>query len=691
MSTLKLDTPLQYLKGVGPKLGTLLAKRDLRSVGDLLHVFPRGYEDRRAMRSIRSLVPNQTVSLKAQVVRVRSIPLGRTRRKIWEIVLKDETGQISCKYFRSPYRGYFERFEPHQTVRVVGKVILYRNNLEFHHPDIHPINVSEEAEKDELIPLYTEIEGLSQNKFQKLIQAALQLTEIEDSLPEEIRKKSELISLKQALQEIHNPPLEHAEKILKWRSPAQIRLIFEELFWVELNLALKKSGHQLEKALPVKAKLSRKGELLSRLPFELTQAQIRAYEEIKTDLAKPHPMHRLVQGDVGSGKTLVALLSALEAADAGFQTALMAPTEILAEQHYRNAVKLMEPLGIQVRLLVGSLKTKERNQILEDLISGEAQICVGTHALIQKDVEFQRLGLTIVDEQHRFGVQQRNLLKSKAVSPHFLVMTATPIPRTLAMTVYGDLDVSVINEMPKGRQPIVTRKAFESKRSLVTGFVKEQLQKGRQAYVVCPLVEESEAMELKNAQDEYLRIQKEFPEYKVGLLHGKMKTADKDEIMRAFRDNQIQILVSTTVIEVGVDVPNANIMVIEQAERFGLSQLHQLRGRVGRGEHKSFCILMLGYALSEEGRQRAEIMEQTTDGFKISEADLEMRGPGEFLGTRQSGLPGFRLANLVRDLDLLQKARKAAFDWVSKDPSLQKIESHGLKEHLDRQLENWVG
>jgi len=301
------------------------------------------------------------------------------------------------------------------------------------------------------------------------------------------------------------------------------------------------------------------------------------------------------------------------------------------------------------------------------------------------------LGLTIVDEQHRFGVQQRNLLKSKAVSPHFLVMTATPIPRTLAMTVYGDLDVSVINEMPKGRQPIVTRKAFESKRSLVTGFVKEQLQKGRQAYVVCPLVEESEAMELKNAQDEYLRIQKEFPEYKVGLLHGKMKTADKDEIMRAFRDNQIQILVSTTVIEVGVDVPNANIMVIEQAERFGLSQLHQLRGRVGRGEHKSFCILMLGYALSEEGRQRAEIMEQTTDGFKISEADLEMRGPGEFLGTRQSGLPGFRLANLVRDLDLLQKARKAAFDWVSKDPSLQKIESHGLKEHLDRQLENWVG
>jgi len=576
-------------------------------------------------------------------------------------------------------------------VRVVGKVIRYRGQTEFHHPDVHPISEEEEQDRDELVPLYTEIDGLSQNKFQKLIDSALRLTEFEESLPIEIVKSCGLISLEEALRQIHQPPLSHAELLLKWRSPAQVRLIFEELFWVELNLALKKTGHQLEKALPVQAEVSRKDQLLKQLSFQLTKAQVKAFEEIRKDMARNHPMHRLVQGDVGSGKTLVALMAALEAADAGFQTALMAPTEILAEQHFRNAEKLFSPLGLKVKLLVGSLKPKERAEILEGLKSGEVHLCVGTHALIQKDVEFHQLGLTIVDEQHRFGVQQRNLLKSKAVSPHFLVMTATPIPRTLAMTVYGDLDVSIIDEMPAGRQPIVTRKAFETKRNLVTGFVRDQLSKGRQAYVVCPLVEESEAMELKNAHDEFLRIQKEFPEFKVGLLHGKMKSKDKEEIMREFRDNQIQILVSTTVIEVGVDVPNANIIVIEQAERFGLSQLHQLRGRVGRGAHKSFCILMLGYALSEEGRRRAEIMEQTTDGFKISEADLEMRGPGEFLGTRQSGLPGFRMANLVRDLDLLQQARNAAFQWVKNDPKLKNEQSLGLKENLDKQLENWVG
>lgn len=690
MSVLKLDTPLQYLKGVGPKLGALLAKRDLRTVGDLLHVYPRAFEDRRAMRSIKSLVPNQTVSLKAQVVKVRSIPLGRTHRKIWEIVVRDGSGQISCKYFRSPYRGYFERFEPFQEVRVIGKVTLYKGRMEFHHPDVHPIGQEEET-KDELVPIYTEIEGLSQNKFHKLIHSALSLTEVEDPLPEIIREKAQLISLSEALHQIHNPPLEQAELVLKFRSPAQVRLIFEELFMVELNLALKKSGHQREKALPIRSQNSRRKEFLEQLPFELTQAQWKSFEDIQTDLARAHPMHRLVQGDVGSGKTLVALLAALEVIDAGFQVALMAPTEILAEQHFKNAVKLLSPLGVQSRLLVGSLKAKERNEILDGLQTGQVDLCVGTHALIQEDVRFERLALTIVDEQHRFGVQQRNLLKSKALSPHFLVMTATPIPRTLAMTVYGDLDVSLINEMPKGRKPIVTRKAFESKRSLVTQFIKEQLVKGRQAYVVCPLVEESEAMELKNAQDEHLRITSEFPDFKVGLLHGKMKNQEKDEVMRAFRDNAIHILVATTVIEVGVDVPNANIIVIEQAERFGLSQLHQLRGRVGRGEFKSFCILMLGYALSDEARQRAEIMEQTTDGFKISEADLEMRGPGEFLGTKQSGLPGFRLANLVRDMDILQRARQVAFEWVARDPKLSSADSHILRAHLDQSLANWIG
>lgn len=687
---MELSTQIQYLKGVGPKLGHLLGKRGLRQVGDLLHVYPRAYEDRRAIRSIQSLVPNQMVSLKAQVVSVRSIPLGRTGRKIWDLTLKDSTGKISCKYFRVPYKGYFERFEPFSYVRVIGKVTNYKGRIEFHHPDVHPVQEDEET-KNELIPIYTEVEGLSQAKIHKLIAGALEHVEILDPLPKSVLESAGLIGLDQALREIHHPHLDQADLFLNYKAPSQKRLIFDEFFFVELNLALKKAGLQRESALPVKAQKSRMEELLKLLPFELTSAQLRAIDEIKSDLALAHPMHRLVQGDVGSGKTLVALIAALEAADAGFQTALMAPTEILAEQHFKNALKLFSPLGLEVRLLVGSMKNKEREQVVDQIKLGKVHLCIGTHALIQDDVEFKRLGLTIVDEQHRFGVQQRNLLKSKAVSPHFLVMTATPIPRTLAMTVYGDLDVSVINEMPKGRQPIVTRKAFESKRELVTGFVKDHLKKGRQAYVVCPLVEESEAIELKNATDEFERIKKEFPEFKVGLLHGRMKGIEKDAVMNLFRDNKIQILVSTTVIEVGVDVANANVMVIEQAERFGLSQLHQLRGRVGRGSHKSFCILMLGYALSDEARQRADIMEQTTDGFKISEADLELRGPGEFLGTRQSGLPGFRLANLVRDIEILQLARKTAFALIGKDPELSKKEHAEIKAALELQMQNWIG
>jgi ATP-dependent DNA helicase RecG len=632
------------------------------------------------------------VSIKAQVLKVRSFAMGRSRRKIWEVLVGDPSGRISCKYFRTPYKGYFERFQPFQEVRVVGKVTQYRGVLEFHHPDIHPIGQEEENE-NELIPIYTEIEGFSSAKFARLVRAVLANKDLvyPDPLPASLREKRDLMPLERALREVHMPPIEQGDLFLKFEAPAQRRLIFDEFFLVELHLALKRAGIEKEDAEPIASSGRLARRLEESLEFELTGAQRRAFGEIAADLGRPHPMHRLVQGDVGSGKTLVALQAAAFTAEAGLQTALMAPTEILAEQHHANATARLAPLGLKVALLTSQVKGRERQALLQALKAGEIDLCVGTHALIQDDVEFARLALVIVDEQHRFGVEQRNKLKHKGLSPHFLVMTATPIPRTLAMTVYGDLDVSLIDELPKGRQPIVTRKTFASKRGLVMGFLRDHLKRGRQTYIVYPLIEESENMDLKNALDEFERIKTEFAEFRVGLLHGRMKTAEKDDVMRRFRAGEIDILVSTTVIEVGVDVPNANIMVIEHAERFGLSQLHQLRGRVGRGTHKSYCVLVLGHAVSEEASARADIMERTTDGFKIAEADLEMRGPGEFIGTRQSGLPGFKLANLVRDVRILQEARQSAFDLIALDPTLTRPEHQVLKARLEYLHQNWVG
>ena len=657
---LQFDTEIQFVKGVGPKLGDLLRRRGIARVQDLLEFFPRTYEDRRAVRDIRSLVPDQLVSIKAQIQKVRSMPMGNSKRRIWEVVVGDATGRISCKYFRMPYKGYFERFEPFQEVRVIGKVTQYRGVLQFHHPDIHPVTATEEDENI-LIPIYTEIEGLSSSKIARLVRSVLD-QEIPESVPQKILQKYSLMGLDQALKQIHQPPIDQADQFLKFTSPAQRRVIFDEFFLVELHLAGKKLGLEKEKSTPIAARGLWAEKLKSSLEFTLTGAQLRSFQEIEQDLQKAHPMHRLVQGDVGSGKTLVALLAAVFVAEGGMQSALMAPTELLADQHYKNARRRLEPLGIKVALLTSQVRGKERAALFKDLKCGAIQLLIGTHALIQEDVDFKNLSLVVIDEQHRFGVEQRNKLKRKGLSPHFLVMTATPIPRTLAMTVYGDLDVSVIDELPPGRQPIITRKTFESKHDLVMGFVREQIAKGRQAYIVYPLIEESETLDLKNALEEFTKVTAEFPQYKVGLLHGRMKSLEKEAVMTAFRLGDVQILVATTVIEVGVDVPNANIMVIEHAERFGLSQLHQLRGRVGRGEYKSYCVLVLGYALSEEASQRADIMERTSDGFKIAEADLEMRGPGEFLGTRQSGLPGFKMANLVRDLRVLQDARQAALN-----------------------------
>jgi ATP-dependent DNA helicase RecG len=674
---LELGTNVQYIKGVGPKLAELLAKRDIHSVGDLVEYYPRAFEDRRAARNIASLKLNDVVSLRAQILRVNGIQLGKSRRKIYDIIIRDSSGQIHCKYFRVPYKGYFERFTPGTEVRITGKVIDYRGRMEFHHPEIREYNEEEEIQ-DILVPIYTEIENLTSAKMLRMIRLAMEQLPKggwrKEQFPSELMSEYSLISRQAALEMLHKPSPEMSQALSEMK-----------FFWLELYLAAKRMGLQREAGIELGPKQKLTQALIDSLPFQMTGAQKRSFEQIQGDLMKPHPMHRLVQGDVGSGKTLVAFLAAAFVADNGYQTCMMVPTEILAEQHYKNAQKFLEPLGLHVALLTGKTKTSERNQILEDLELGKIQLLIGTHALIEDWVQFQKLALVIIDEQHRFGVEQRGKLKGKkGVSPHFLVMTATPIPRTLAMTVYGDLEVSIIDEMPPGRSPIQTRSVFENKRPDAMRFMREQIKKGRQAYVIYPLVEESEKIDLKNAVEEFEKIKNEFPDVKVGLLHGKMKPVEKDQVMELFRKNEIQILVSTTVIEVGVDVPNANIMIIEHAERFGLSQLHQLRGRVGRGTHKSFCILLMGHAVSEEARARTQMMEQTTDGFKIAEFDLEMRGPGEFLGTRQSGLPGFQMANLVRDFKILEEARRAAFEILKKDPQLKDKANTSLREELLR-------
>jgi ATP-dependent DNA helicase RecG len=516
---------------------------------------------------------------------------------------------------------------------------------------------------------------------------------IPESLPDHLIKKYSLMPAADALAEVHFPAQEKNIDVLnRGTSAAHRRLSFEELFVLELGLALRKKGVTVEKkgiAFTSGGKLE--AALRKSLPYTLTAAQERVINEIKKDMATESPMNRLVQGDVGCGKTVVALVASLLAVENGYQACIMAPTEILAEQHYRNITSLARPLGVSVRLLTGGRKKKkEKEMLLSEIASGAAQIVIGTHALIEGDVGFHRLGLAIIDEQHRFGVMQRSTLKSKGLEPDVLVMTATPIPRTLALTVYGDLDVSVIDEMPPGRAPVVTKLYFESRRREAYQFIENELAKGRQAYVVYPLVEETEKSDLKAATEMAAHLQQDiFPRWKIGLLHGRMKGEEKEAVMSAFQSGSTNILVSTTVIEVGVDVPNATAMVIEHPERFGLAQLHQLRGRVGRGAHQSHCILMGPRMFVEEARERLNAFARTNDGFRIAEEDLRLRGPGEFFGTRQSGLPDLRAANIIRDADLLEKARTEAFEMVKNDPELTRYPR--LRELLRRKWQGRLG
>jgi ATP-dependent DNA helicase RecG len=666
---------ITYLKKVGPARAKALQQvLGIYTYGDLLQYYPRKYVDRSLVSPVASLPGDGSFATLVGKITTKDVVKTQKGRGRLTARFTDGTGTIELTWFRG-IKWMDTKIKSGLEVAIFGKVDNYNGNLQMVHPELDFLSNEGEATNTlSIVPFYPSGEklqrvGLDSRGFRNVLKQLLDEGSqyIREFLPQNILRQNSLIPRDVAIKNIHFP--ESFEQMQQ----ARRRLKFDELFLFQLLLAQKRGkARSIQQASPFPDVGDYFNEFYhNHLPFTLTNAQKRVIKEVRRDLAQRIQMNRLVQGDVGSGKTMVAFLTMLIAKDNGFQSALMAPTEILAEQHYRKLSGYAEKLGLETVLLVGGQKATQRREVLGKIASGEASIVVGTHALIEDKVVFKRLGLTVVDEQHKFGVIQRARLWSKAKPyPHNMLMTATPIPRTLAMTLYGDVDVSVIDELPPGRKPIKTAWRGESKRLEVFGFIRRELARGKQAYVVYPLVEESEKMDLLAATEGQERLQKAFPNFRVGLVHGKMKSEDKDIEMKMFLENNAQMLVSTTVIEVGVDVPNATIMLIENAERFGLSQLHQLRGRVGRNDEQSFCILMSGPKVSREGRARLQAMVDTTDGFKIAEFDLQLRGPGDFLGTRQSGLPEFQLANIAEDQDILAQAREAAFTLNEQDPQL---------------------
>ena len=693
-----LDTPIEFLKGVGPARSELMrTEMGVRTFGDLLHYYPFRHIDRSKFYKISEINPEANmVQVKGKFKRIDSIGAKRAVRMVGQFV-DDEGGQLEVAWFRS--LTWIKQSIKTETEYVLfGKPGEYKGKIQMTHPEIELAESFNQPLKGGLEGVYSTTEKLKARRLdsraiRKLMETLLPqvMNQINESLPGYIRKRQELLPRSKALKSIHFPS--NSEELCA----AQRTLKFEELFYMQMRL------------MNIKAKRNKKipGQVFgavgdhfntfykSHLPFQLTEAQKRVIKEIRKDTASGIQMNRLLQGDVGSGKTVVALLCALIAIDNGFQAAIMAPTEILAQQHYESIFDLLSEMHINVALLTGSSKTAYRKKLHANLENGQIHILIGTHALLEDKVKFHNLGFVVIDEQHRFGVAQRSKLwRKNKIPPHVLVMTATPIPRTLAMTVYGDLDVSVIDELPPGRKPIKTVHMRDSNRLKVFGFMREEIKKGRQVYVVYPLIEESEAFDYKDLMDGYESIVRAFPipEYQVSIVHGKMKPEDKDFEMKRFAEAKTQIMVATTVIEVGVNVPNASVMVIESAERFGLSQLHQLRGRVGRGAEQSFCILMRGNKLSNEGRKRISTMCETNDGFRISEVDLKLRGPGDLMGTQQSGLIDFNIADLVKDTEILEKSREEATYIFDHDPELKHEQLALVKTHLTllmKRKPNW--
>lgn len=697
------DTPVDQLRGVGPVMRQHLARVGITTIGGLLTYYPRKHIDYSKCQRIRQLKAGEHASIWGIIYRTESYKLpGKDRLTVISVTVRDSSGSLKVNWF---FRGtnhhlqqqYKKRFPAGAQVLMSGlvKYDKYTKKLTLEKPeaevfaeveDLESLNSQQLLHVGRIVPIYPLTDGLNGKWLRQAMRAALEqwLPKHQEILPPALLQAYGLLSWPAAIAEYHFPS--DPQKLAQARN----RLVFEELLLTQLAMRYKrKQREQLEDPLPFNANGLGEARLLHRflasLPFQLTGAQKRVYEEIHQDLLRPEPMSRLVQGDVGSGKTVVAILSLLMALENGYQGALMAPTEILAEQHYHKMMQWLLPLGVQVELLLGSQGVKVRRQARERLLNGEAALAVGTHALIQEGVVFRNLGLAIIDEQHRFGVKQRMMLKEKGQNPEVLTMTATPIPRTLAHALYADLDVSIIDELPPGRQPIDTRfLRGHGRYRQVWDLMRAELTAGRQCYVVFPLVEESEKLDLKAAVSEYERYQQElFPEFRVGLLHGKMKSQEKEATMRAFVRHDLDILVATTVIEVGVDVPNASVMVIEHAERFGLAQLHQLRGRVGRGTEHSYCLLLADKP-SEQVQERLAFFTENADGFKIAEKDLEMRGPGEFMGTRQSGIPDLVLTDLAHDTAQLEMARTCAAEILDSDPALEQFQHQGLRRDMWR-------
>ena len=676
-----LSVSVRYIKGVGPAKMNLLNRIGIDTIEDLLYYFPRRYEDRSNIKSIADVRPGgfETIKVKVLVLGARATKRGMN---ILQVAMGDSTGVIHATWFNQPYLK--DKFKVGQEVVLYGKVEGY-DCLRINNPEYEILTGTKEdsAHMGRIVPIYPLTEDLTQRWLRNILKFSVDeyTGSVTDMLPNDIRDRNDLMLLKGALQNAHFPV---SGVVLE---KARRRLIFDEFFLLQAGIAIKRVGvgrdmngyaHDID------------GDMIRRfrksLPFEFTNSQEKVIKEIASDMSKPIPMNRLLQGDVGSGKTIVALCALVITAQNACQGALMVPTEILAEQHYKNIETMLKNFNIKPVLLSGDLPVKERDRRRRMIEAGEADIIVGTHALIQQGVRFKKLALAVIDEQHKFGVTQRALLRSKSINPDILVMTATPIPRTLALTVYGDLDISTIDELPPGRGEIKTFYFQEKNRQKAYGLAEQQVKMGRQAYVVYPIIEESEKSDLRAAVKMCKELAALFPELKVGLLHGRMNSSEKGNIMGAFKQKKIDILVSTVVIEVGVDISNASVMIIEHAERFGLSQLHQLRGRIGRGKYLSYCVLV-AEPNSDEARCRVNAMLDTQDGFKIAEKDLEIRGPGEFFGTKQHGLPELKIGNIVRDRQIMEIARKEAFELIEKDRFLKRPENKAISDSLRKKFD----